>query len=359
MGYAPRVLFKHPSAPGPGPDIKGKRSHFGDRDVHSTRTDSYSTLALGAKYLDRLPNIAPRPPSPPHIPSPSYSRSPLTQNDSFTQKQASHDMDSQLRTVRGFDGSHRFSKEVADLWSSDGLDESQNDVSETEPGGDLTVHGVAAVAEKASGLLHQNTTDQSSPALRLSAGYFSRTGIPSPYRPTYVTSLMRDPVAAQIFCHFLISVGPSLSIYERHPKNPPESLMGAQIPGSLRGLWTDILPTIALKNQALLHAMLALSSFNIAKLSSTRVSPSLMHYHFALRWLSKKFSVPTERNNLGTTAAVLLLGYFEATNADHRKWMNHLLGAKQILIEIDIGKIGKQINAGKIEIGPSKKLNDG
>ena len=92
---------------------------------------------------------------------------------------------------------------------------------------------------------------------------------------------------------------------------------------------------MALTNQALLHACLAISSLHIAKLQGRPVIVSLKHYHISLRRVARSVSLPTRRGHPAVVAATMLLGYYEVMAADHQKWTNHLLGAKQLLREID------------------------
>lgn len=92
---------------------------------------------------------------------------------------------------------------------------------------------------------------------------------------------------------------------------------------------------MALTNQALLHACLAISSLHIAKLQGRPVIASLKHYHISLRRIARSVSLPTRRGHPAVVAATMLLGYYEVMAADHQKWTNHLLGAKQLLREID------------------------
>jgi Fungal specific transcription factor domain len=95
------------------------------------------------------------------------------------------------------------------------------------------------------------------------------------------------------------------------------------------------MPTFALGNQALLHAMLALGSLHIARVQDGSITASLKHYHIALRRIAKNVSLPTRRSQPATLAATMLLGWYEVMSSDHQKWSNHVLGAKQLLKEID------------------------
>jgi hypothetical protein len=91
----------------------------------------------------------------------------------------------------------------------------------------------------------------------------------------------------------------------------------------------------ALNNQALLHAMLALASLHIAKLQKASVTPSYKHYAYALKRLGRYLGNPRKRLQLPTLATALLLAYYEVMTAEHVKWSTHLVGAAQLLAELD------------------------
>jgi hypothetical protein len=105
----------------------------------------------------------------------------------------------------------------------------------------------------------------------------------------------------------------------------------------------DTFPTLALHNPALLHAMLALASLHIAKLQNGPITASYKHYALSLRRVAKSVSLPTRRGHPATLAAALLLAFYECWSADHQKWSNHLLGAKQLVREIDFAGMTKYI----------------
>lgn len=175
-----------------------------------------------------------------------------------------------------------------------------------------------------------------------------------PRRLMHIASLPNDTVAPQIFCHFVLTIGPSLSIFERHFTTPEAILAGTAIPIPQQALWTDVLPTAALTNQALLHAMLALASLHMSKLNSTSIQPSLKYYHLAHARLAESIQHITERTELGTIASALLLAHFQATTAEYGKWTNHLLGVRYLFLELDM----KQMATGyKKQAGSATVLN--
>ncbi|KAJ4288438.1 hypothetical protein N0V90_011673 [Kalmusia sp. IMI 367209] len=106
---------------------------------------------------------------------------------------------------------------------------------------------------------------------------FIYEGVLSHYKAEQVANPLKNPKTARVFAHFIHVTGPSLSIYERNPRNPT-SIFEGPTPPSQQNLWTYILPLKALNHQGLLHAMLALASLHIARLQRASVTPSYKHY---------------------------------------------------------------------------------
>lgn len=89
--------------------------------------------------------------------------------------------------------------------------------------------------------------------------------------------------------------------------------------------------------------MLALASLHISKLQGGPITASYKHYALSLRRIAKSVSLPTRRGHPATLAAALLLAFYECWAADHQKWSNHLLGAKQLVKEIDFAGMTRYI----------------
>jgi hypothetical protein len=109
------------------------------------------------------------------------------------------------------------------------------------------------------------------------------------------------------------------------------------------------MPTLALNNQALLHAILAIGSLHMALLQDYPVTASLKHYHIAIRQVAKSVRLPMRRGQPATLAATLLLGWYELMSADHQKWSSHLLGARQLLNEIDFAGMTSYMRTRKMQ----------
>lgn len=95
--------------------------------------------------------------------------------------------------------------------------------------------------------------------------------------------------------------------------------------------------------------MLALASLHIAKLQNGSITASLKHYAIGLRRVAKSLGSPSRRGQPSTLAASMLLAFYECWCADHQKWSNHLLGAKQLVREIDFAGMTKQIKSMKAQ----------
>lgn len=86
----------------------------------------------------------------------------------------------------------------------------------------------------------------------------------------------------------------------------------------------------------------------MANLQETSTLPSLRHYHIALRRIAKSLNSP-RRGHPATIAGTMLLGFYEVMSADHQKWTSHLLGAKQLIKEINFAEKTQEIKAIKKE----------
>ena len=163
------------------------------------------------------------------------------------------------------------------------------------------------------------------------------------YTPKFHNSPLMHGPTAKIFCHFIAATGALLSSYGRHPVNPALFFSGTPTPKSHQALWTYILPTLALSNQALLQSMLALAALQISRLQGTSLTVPMKHYHFALRRVAHCVSIPSKRATIATLGATLLLAHFEVISGEHTKWSSHLAGARQLLLEVDFKGMTQRI----------------
>lgn len=180
--------------------------------------------------------------------------------------------------------------------------------------------------------------------LKSLSAHLNEPNILTLYRPTFGSSPLNNPKTAGVFAHFVHSVGPSLSIFERHPVDVPV-MLGGHVPAARQGLWTYTLALQALEHPALLQAILALSSLHISFLQHAPETASLKHYHYALKRVGSAVSLPTRRQQYGTLAATLLLGYYEVVTADHSKWNSHIAGSAQLIREIDYAGLTRDLRA--------------
>jgi len=194
--------------------------------------------------------------------------------------------------------------------------------------------------------IHQESTSEIS-IRRYDA--FIYEGILDYYRAEWVANPLKNPKTARVFAHFIYATGPGLSIYERNPRNVSAMFTEGPVPISQQSLWTYTLPMMALNHQGLLHAMLALASLHIAKLQGASVTPSFKHYAYALKRIHHCVGHRKKRLQVTTLAASLLLAYYEVMTADHLKWSSHLVGAKQLLVEIDYRGMTKESKRMKTE----------
>lgn len=228
------------------------------------------------------------------------------------------------------------------------------DVTSDEEQADLDI-SMPDAAPSNMGLMLALSANQTGRGFRSLTNFLNEPNILSHYKPSWAASPLMDPQTARVFCHFITATAPTLSLYNRHPTNPSVMFTGTPVPPFQRSLFTYTLPMMALTNQGLLHAQLALASLHIAKLQQTSATPSLKHYHYALRRVAKAVGHPTKRRDISTLAATLLLGFFEVTTAEHNKWNSHLAGARELILDIDFAGMTKRINAYRAETKGIKK----
>ncbi|RFU28285.1 hypothetical protein B7463_g8062, partial [Scytalidium lignicola] len=186
-------------------------------------------------------------------------------------------------------------------------------------------------------------------AIRSYTSFIDRPNMLAMYRPSTRLSPLQDSMTARIFCHFINVTAPSISMFERHPANPSLIFQGRPVAKSQQNIWTYTLPTLALQDQALLHAMLALASLHIAKLQNGPVTSCLKHCAIAIRRIAKYVAIPSKIGHPATLAATLLIGFYECWCGDHQKWSNHLLGARQLLRHTDYSGITTYIKSRSVQ----------
>ncbi|KAK4193940.1 transcriptional regulatory protein moc3 [Podospora australis] len=167
------------------------------------------------------------------------------------------------------------------------------------------------------------------------------------YMPSSENSPLNDSQTAAIFWYFVNVTGQSMSLYERHPFDPTPMFQGQPVPKQRQHIWTYTFPIMAFNHPALMQAILALGSLQMAKLQNSSPTAAMKHYHLSLRRIAKNYSSPTRRTQPATLAATLLLGFYEVWNSDHDKWCKHMWGARAILKEIPLRQMTRDILAMK------------
>ncbi|KAK6957888.1 hypothetical protein Daesc_000677 [Daldinia eschscholtzii] len=159
------------------------------------------------------------------------------------------------------------------------------------------------------------------------------------YEPSPSNSPLNDKQIAGVFWHFVNVTGPSISMYERYPIDPSPIFQGQPIPKSRQHIWTYTFPILSFTHPALLHAILAIASLQVAKLQAVPPTASLKHYHLALRRIARNVGRPARRAQPANLAATLVLAFYEVWNSDHDKWSRHLLGARLIIKEVPFAEM--------------------
>jgi len=125
-----------------------------------------------------------------------------------------------------------------------------------------------------------------------------------------------------------------MSLYERHPFDPAPMFQGRPVPKQRQHIWTYTFPIMAFNHPALMQAILAIGSLQMAKLQGMPPTAPMKHYHLSLRRVAKNYQSPRKRTQPATLAATLLLGFYEVWNSDHDKWCKHMWGGSAIIKEI-------------------------
>lgn len=146
-----------------------------------------------------------------------------------------------------------------------------------------------------------------------------------------------------IFQHFVTTSGPLITAFDRSSPLDQPMLDQTGMPYAYPGLFTSTLPMLALQNQGLLHAMLALASLDIAKATGASTTPSLKHYLYSLRRVHGAVRTDKHRHAVTTLGSTLLLAFYEVVTADHSKWNTHLSGAAQLVREINFAEMTRQL----------------
>ncbi|KAI1322987.1 hypothetical protein F5Y16DRAFT_412894 [Xylariaceae sp. FL0255] len=208
------------------------------------------------------------------------------------------------------------------------------------------------LSQRGLGMAVSSTFDQKYQMFGTHVRTFSTYGaetVLATYDPSPINSPLTDRHIAAVFWHFINVTGPSMSLYERHPLDPANTFQGQAIHTKQQNIWAYAFPVMAFSHPALLQAMLALGSLQIAKLQRVPPTASLKHYHLALRRIAKNVSRPARRTQIANLAATLLLAFYEVWNSDHDKWCRHLLGARWIIKEIPLSEMTRAVMAIKMQ----------
>lgn len=213
---------------------------------------------------------------------------------------------------------------------------------ETEEG---SVHPSEQSRKDLNSMLIRHVAHDEHRGIRSFTTFLNQKNVLAAYRPSHAALPQADEKAARIFCHFVSSTGPSMTIFERFATPQPGVAGDTAISSFQQPLWTYTLPSLALHHPPLMHAMLALSALHISKLQQTSPGPSIKHFTYALRRVGRLIGLPKRRNEPTTLAANLLLGFYEVMSAETSKWNIHLSGARVLVMEIDFAGKTRKIRA--------------
>ncbi|KAL5594690.1 uncharacterized protein BROUX77_008037 [Berkeleyomyces rouxiae] len=179
--------------------------------------------------------------------------------------------------------------------------------------------------------------------------YANDENVLASYTPSPHNSPLNDPNTASVFFHFVNITAFAMSLYERHPLDHARFVAEVEAINLARqappghNIWSHTLPIISFNHPALLQAILALASLQIANLRQIPPTAALRHYHLALRRIARNVKSANRRGTAATLAAMLVLAYFEVWQSDHNKWCNHLFGASILFSELKLPELTRRI----------------
>ncbi|ETS83308.1 hypothetical protein PFICI_05184 [Pestalotiopsis fici W106-1] len=162
------------------------------------------------------------------------------------------------------------------------------------------------------------------------------------YEPSPANSPLNDKQIAAVFWHFVNVTGPAISMYERYPFDGTTYLQGSPVK-TRQHIWTYTLPVLSLTHPALLQAILAIGSLQIAKLKLVPPTASLKHYHLSLRRIARNVGLVSKKTQSANLAAILILAFYEVWSSDHGKWCKHLLGGRWIIKDIPFPDMSRKV----------------
>lgn len=162
------------------------------------------------------------------------------------------------------------------------------------------------------------------------------------YRPDRAANPLQNTWTQLLFQYFVQSTAPGLSVFQSRRTSSINDPIKPSDYGSRAGPWTDMLPKVALQNSGLLHAMLAMSSMELAHKHGEYATASAKHYIWATRRTNRALNNPKDRCSAPILATTLLLAFYEVMTAEHARWSTHVIGAKQLILEVDYRKMARQ-----------------
>ncbi|KAI1618731.1 fungal-specific transcription factor domain-containing protein [Exophiala viscosa] len=167
------------------------------------------------------------------------------------------------------------------------------------------------------------------------------------FRSPPTGSPLRDERNQHIFHHFVEVTAKCISVFERHHF--------ASMGGPARTLWNFTIPSLAMSNAALAHAILALGALHLSKLENTADGPAVKHFTYSIRRVGRSLGLPNRRHEIATLATVLVLGFYEVMSGDHSRWNLHLSGATKLVLEHDFA--GSTRTARRMRNGAKARVN--
>lgn len=162
------------------------------------------------------------------------------------------------------------------------------------------------------------------------------------YKPSATKSLLMIDDIYFLFDYFVRNFGSSMIIVSRTPSKPDLPINGHVDRRGLENFWTYDAPLMALNNPHILNAMLALAALHYSKAfpnDKRHEFNCMTYYQNAVRGLREDIALQRFTDCLATLTTCLLLAFFETMYGDLIKWYQHMTGARDIIVALDLPSI--------------------
>lgn len=164
------------------------------------------------------------------------------------------------------------------------------------------------------------------------------------YTPTASNSPLMMGKSYFLFNFFVRNFGGSMTLIHRVPSHNDILFNSMTDRRGLENFWTYDAPLMALNHPHVLNAMLALASIHFSTVTGESPADagefnSMTYYQNAVRGLREDIALQRHTDTLATLTTCLLLAFYETMYGDLVKWYQHMTGARDIIVALDVCKL--------------------